>query len=154
MKRHPALVPLSQDHHQALVSALKLRRATAETAADAARAFREHWETGERLHFRIEEEVLLPAFAAYADPDHPVVVQVLLEHVAIRRDADRLTSEAPVELLHDLGARLSAHVELEERRLFPLIEETLPEDALVALGERLRAAEAAAQSRDGSATDA
>jgi len=154
VKRHPALVPLSQDHHQALVSALKLRRATAETAADAARAFREHWETGERLHFRIEEEVLLPAFAAHADPDHPVVVQVLLEHVAIRRDADRLASEAPVELLHDLGARLSAHVELEERRLFPLIEETLPEDALVALGERLRAAEAAAQSRDGSATDA
>ena len=144
MKRHPALVPLSQDHHQALVSALKLRRATAETAAGAARAFREHWETGERLHFRIEEEVLLPAFAAHADPDHPVVVRVLLDHVEIRRDADRLAAEAPLALLHDLGERLSAHVDLEERQLFPLIEETLTEAALSELGERLRAADAGA----------
>ncbi|MBX5443250.1 MAG: hemerythrin domain-containing protein, partial [Solirubrobacteraceae bacterium] len=37
----------------------------------------------------------------------------------------------------------AAHVDLEERELFPLVEATLPEDALAALGERLRAAEAA-----------
>jgi len=143
VKRHPALVPLSQDHHRALVSAQRLRRATAQTAAEAARAFREHWETGERVHFRVEEEVLLPAFAAHADPGHPVVVRVLLDHVAIRRDVDRLAAGVPLELLHDLGARLAAHVDLEERELFPLVEATLPEDALAALGERLRAAEAA-----------
>ncbi|HEY5343288.1 MAG TPA: hypothetical protein VIJ66_06465 [Solirubrobacteraceae bacterium] len=31
MKRHPALVPLSRDHHHALVIARSLRHATAET---------------------------------------------------------------------------------------------------------------------------
>ena len=31
MKRHPALVPLSREHHHALVIAQRLRRATVET---------------------------------------------------------------------------------------------------------------------------
>jgi hypothetical protein len=39
-------------------------------------------------------------------------------------------------LVHNLGARLARHVELEERKLFPFVEQTLPEDDLVALGER------------------
>jgi hypothetical protein len=34
MKRDPALISLSGDHHQALWVALRLRRATAETEAD------------------------------------------------------------------------------------------------------------------------
>ncbi len=69
MKRHPALAPLSRDHHHALVLARKLRRANAQDAADVSRAFLEHWMEEERLHFRLEEEVLLPAFAAYGDPN-------------------------------------------------------------------------------------
>jgi hypothetical protein len=34
MKRHPALVPLSHDHHQALVEARRLRRAPATLSID------------------------------------------------------------------------------------------------------------------------
>jgi hypothetical protein len=41
-------------------------------------------------------------------------------------------------LLHELGARLDDHVRLEEHELFPLVERTLPEPAMAALGERLR----------------
>ena len=94
MKRHPALAPLSRDHHHALVIARRLRRAGPEQAADAAAAFLEHWEAEERLHFRLEEEVLLPAYAAYGDLDHPAVVRTLLDHVLIRRDAERLAAGA------------------------------------------------------------
>jgi hypothetical protein len=90
MKRHPALALLSRDHHHALVLAQRLRRAGEQDAADAAAAFLDHWMEEERLHFRIEEEVLLPAYAAYGDPDHPAVVRTLVDHVRIRNDVERL----------------------------------------------------------------
>jgi hypothetical protein len=56
----------------------------------------------------------------------------------IRRDASRLDNAPSLEALHGLGARLADHVELEERELFPLIEQTVPEHDLSVLGERLR----------------
>jgi hemerythrin-like domain-containing protein len=138
MKRHPALAPLSRDHHHALVLAQRLRRAGQEDAGDAAAAFLEHWMEEERLHFRLEEEVLLPAYAAYGDPDHPAIVRTLLDHVRIRRDVERLAEGVDAEVLHEIGGRLADHVRLEENELFPLLEQTLPEAALTALGERLR----------------
>jgi hemerythrin-like domain-containing protein len=138
MKRHPALVPLSRDHHHVLVIARRLRHATTETAAETARAFLAHWDAEEKPHFRLEEELLLPAYAAHGAPEHPAVVRTLLDHMLIRRDADQLANAPQLELLHDLGARLTAHVELEERELFPLIEETIPEPELDTLGNRLR----------------
>lgn len=139
MKRHPSLVSLSHDHHHALMAAMGLRRATKETATEAAAAFLQQWETEERLHFRLEEEVLLPAYAEHSDLDDPVVARVLLDHVLIRRDAARVADAPTLELLHALGERLTAHVKLEEQQLFPLIESRLPEPALIALGERLQA---------------
>lgn len=138
MKRHPALAALSRDHHHALVLAQRLRRTGESDAADAAAAFLQHWTEEERLHFRLEEEVLLPAYAGYGDPDHPAIVRTLLDHVRIRRDVERLGDGTDLELLHELGARLADHVRLEENELFPLVERTLPEPALAALGERLR----------------
>jgi hemerythrin-like domain-containing protein len=39
-------------------------------------------------HFR-EEKVLLPAFARYGKQSHEAIVQMLVEHVHIRRLADR-----------------------------------------------------------------
>jgi hypothetical protein len=140
MKRHPALVPLSRDHHHALVIARRLRHATTQTAAETTRPFLAHWDVEQKQHFRLEEELLLPAYAAHGAPNHPAVLRMLLDHMLIRRDADRLADAPQLELLHDLGARLAARVELEERQLFPLIEQTIPEPELDALGDRLRVA--------------
>ncbi len=137
MKRHPALVPLSRDHHHALVIAQRLRNATVENAAETARAFLDHWDVEEKLHFRLEEELLLPAYAVHAEPDHPAIIRMLLDHIMIRRDAGQLAGTPPLELLHDLGARLADHVALEEHEVFPLIEATIPERELQALGEHL-----------------
>jgi hypothetical protein len=132
MKRHPALVPLSRDHHHALVIARQLRNATTQTASEATHAFLSHWDTEQKQHFRLEEELLLPAYAAHGAPDHPTVIRMLLDHMLIRRDAGQLANAPRLELLHDLG------VELEEHELFPLIEQTIPEPELDALGDRLR----------------
>ena len=56
----------------------------------------------------------------------------------IRRDAERLAATPSLELLHELGARLADHVQLEEHKLFALIEATIPDAELSALGDRLR----------------
>jgi hypothetical protein len=138
MKRHPALLPLSRDHHHALVIARRLRQATTQTAAETTAAFLTHWHSEEKRHFRVEEELLLPAYTAHGDPGHPAVHRMLDDHTVIRDDAERLTEAPSLELLHDLGSRLSAHVELEEHEVFPLVEVTIPEPDLTELGERLR----------------
>jgi hemerythrin-like domain-containing protein len=141
MKRHPALAFLSRDHHHTLVMARRLRRATGATGATATvllRDFREFWVTDEQLHFRAEEELLLPAYAAYGDPRDPAIVRMLVDHVLIRRDAHRLGCAPELDVLHELGARLKGHVALEEHAVFPLIEQALPEHELQALLERLQ----------------
>jgi hypothetical protein len=143
MKRDPALVSLSRDHHQALFVAQKLRRATTQTADEARAAFIAFWEGHGRAHFRLEEEVLLPAYAAFGDPHHPVVARVLCDHVAIRHRADALARDsAPaVADLHAAGDRLAEHVRLEERQLFPLVEDAMPAASLAAVAAELERAE-------------
>jgi hypothetical protein len=97
------MVPLSQDHHEALVGAQRL-----------------------------------PAYAPYGDVEHPAVTRTLTDHVPIRSAVASLGPGPDPALLHRLGAMLAFHVKLEERELFPLIEETMPPDALLRLGELLR----------------
>lgn len=129
MKRHAALAELSRDHHHALAVAQRLRRAAGGAgAADARERFLEYWESEGREHFREEEEILLPACAGFVDPHEPLVARVLSEHVRIRHHARELASSEhpPLELLHELGRQLGSHVRLEERELFPLIEDVMP----------------------------
>ncbi len=144
MKRDPALVSLSHDHHQALFVARALRRATRETSADDRALFLAYWNTHGRIHFRLEEEILLPAYAGYGVSHHPLVARALCDHVAIRQLAGELgrATTPSLSILRDLGIGLSDHVRLEERKLFPLIEKALPASALSELADALRQAEA------------
>jgi hypothetical protein len=139
MKRDPALTSLSRDHHQALRVAQQLRRADAQTADDARVSFLAYWREHGEAHFRVEEEVLLPAFAAHGDPHHPLVARALCDHVAIRQRADELTggSGAGPARLQELGQMLADHVRLEERQLFVLIEQTMPPEPLAAVAAAL-----------------
>src|SRR5436189_4030703 len=60
MKRHSALIPLSRDHHDGLVQAVRLRRAAADGDASArlaaAREFVEFFRNEERVHLRDEKK--------------------------------------------------------------------------------------------------
>ena len=91
----------------------------------------------EQTHFRIDEDIVLPGYAAHMDVAHPAVVRALLDHILIRRDAGRPADGAEIDLVHELGPRLTRHVALEGRELFSSVEQTLSEDEMVALGERL-----------------
>jgi len=132
MKRAEALAPLSRQHHQGLNVALKLKRADPAGAREARDAFVEFWAAEGREHFRAEEELLLPAFAQHAEPDHPAVVRMLVEHVDLRsRGAQVASAEEPdAGPLRELGERLERHIRHEERVVFPLIEDTVPGEEL------------------------
>jgi hypothetical protein len=141
MKRAEALQPLSRDHLKALLAAKRVVDADSAVAAGA--AFSRFWEL-ERDHFRLEEEILLPHWAAHAQVDVAGVQRMLGDHLAIRAGALRLAREAlSLDELHALGRRLHDHVRFEERRLFPMIESALDADALAQLGVALAAADAA-----------
>lgn len=134
MKRSEALAALSRDHHHALVIAQRLQRAGETTAADARQAFLDYWRADGQRHFREEEEILLPTYAGYGDPELPVVARVLIDHIRIRRLADEIaTGESPVAVLQRLGKQLAEHVRREERELFPAIEQALPEAEMARL---------------------
>jgi hemerythrin-like domain-containing protein len=142
MKRSAGLASLSRDHHQALVVAQTLRRATDANAAEARETFLAYWASHGRLHFRLEEELLLPAYAGHGDPHDPVVLRVLVEHALIRYHAAALAAApSPTsDALEQLGTELAAHVRLEERELFPLIERVMPAGELKSLAQALEAA--------------
>jgi iron-sulfur cluster repair protein YtfE (RIC family) len=144
MKRSDALVALSRDHHRGLVVALQLKRAEPGSAGRARQAFLSFFEGEGARHFRAEEELLLPAYARHAEPDAPAVVQVLVEHVELRRRAQDLAADpAPAHTdLRELGERLERHIRHEERVLFPLVEAALPPVELERLAAAMERAEA------------
>jgi iron-sulfur cluster repair protein YtfE (RIC family) len=138
VKRHSALEQLSRDHHLALVVAQRLRRAGPKSAEEARTSFLDYWHADGAEHFREEEEILLPAFAGYASPDQPVIARVLVDHVRIRRLADEIAESTPsLAILHRAGEELERHVRREERELFPLLEQALPDDELARLAALL-----------------
>ncbi len=145
MKRNPNLRKLSDDHHSGLVQARRLKRAAAgeEDAPETVRAFLRFWAEDTRLHFREEEEVLLAVFARHGgDPGSEPVREMVADHARIRGLVMKLDEESGVgevdpATLQEIGDRLEAHIRLEERRVFPLVEEALTDEALEEIGARL-----------------
>jgi len=147
MKRAPELRTLSEDHHHGLVHARRLRRTTeadeADSAVVVARGFLDFWQMDTALHFRKEEEVLLPVMARYGEAiSREPLVEMLEDHARIRGLVMQLSDEAiggnvRLETLHEIAERLEAHIRLEEGVVFPLIEESLSEAALTELTARL-----------------
>lgn len=152
MKRTPELRTLSEDHHHGLVQARRLRKAAegdqTTSAESTARDFLDFWQKDTALHFRKEEEVLLPVMARYGgDLSREPLVEMIEDHARIRGLVMQLSDEAMgghvrLETLHEIAERLEAHIRLEERVVFPLIEESLSEAALTELAARLEVREA------------
>ena len=150
MKRHPSLHALSEHHHHALVQALLIRRAASgkprqrrAALCRVARDYLRFWHTTGRLHFREEEEVLLPALARHVALDtEPAVMRMLAQHAAIRGGIEQLAAKLAANRnvepeLTALGQLLHDHVRLEENQVFPRIEAVLTENELRRLGRRL-----------------
>ena len=144
MKRHPALLPLSEDHHHELVQARRLLRA-ADAPADerlaAGAAYAEVFFTHTVDHFRREEDGVFPLYATYGDADDPLLARILREHMELHGLAHALRADVSAgavsaETLRALGTLLHDHVRLEERELFEAVQRVVPAAELDALERR------------------
>ena len=133
MKRHPALVSLSEDHHHELAHARRLLRAAGagpEERLAVASAYVDAFFTETVEHFRREEEILFPLYVRHAGST-PVLERILREHMQLHGLVRALRAQAaagdiPPEALKALGQLLHDHVRVEERQLFEAIERIVP----------------------------
>ena len=147
MKRHPAFVSLSQEHHDGLLLATRLQQGT--NALLRLWSHDLHWQAeyvvkffDDNLlqHFSVEEEIVFPVARQYLS-DHSGMVQKLIgQHEEMRTIVESL--RLPVEeklqsLLIQFGKILEAHIRIEEREFFPLCETQIPEDQILAMGKRI-----------------
>lgn len=137
-KRHEALLPLSRDHHHALVQARRLKDAAA--SADrkirirAADDFLNFYLGRALHHFREEEELFFPPATEFEEA-RPLVERAVMEHLNVHRLVGLLKAQLSAaavagELLGEISEVLRLHVRFEEDELFPLIERLVPSDRL------------------------
>ena len=132
-KRHPSLVPLSREHHHALLLAFRIRHGLPKTrqphdspqeqAVDTVRFFRESLTP----HFTAEADILFPAVRAMQPQTSPLLDQLLQEHTAMQELVNHIDQQPPAgsqltELLTSFGTLLERHIRCEERELFPVYE--------------------------------
>jgi molybdopterin-guanine dinucleotide biosynthesis protein A/hemerythrin-like domain-containing protein len=125
MKRDARLRTLSSEHHNALVLARALSRHAAAGTADAAvvRDLRARFERELQPHFRIEEQLLLPALRALGDD--ALADRVEGDHSALRAHLDA-AERGEAGHVASFAELLTEHVRFEERELFPSCEARLP----------------------------
>jgi hypothetical protein len=110
MKRHSALIPLSHDHHHALVEARRLRRAadSDEDPEPVAAAFADFFVAVNVPHFREEVETLFPLVADF-DEARPLVVEALPDHQRLHALVAELRRSSEVRrAMREIGELLEA----------------------------------------------
>lgn len=131
-KNNRHLIPLSWEHHYGLVLAQRIRLGLRKKADPAiiTSYFLHFWAQYIQPHFEAEERVLLPAMKA----DHPVMLRLEEEHKDIRALVDSLRKEVQAErlseLLQSFADKLTLHIRYEEKVVFPLAEEMIPEEMI------------------------
>jgi hypothetical protein len=157
LKRHAALIPLSRDHHFALMHALDLRRAAeaplraGRGATSVAEGFLAYFQEELIGHLADEEESLLPLTAAVCPRE---AERLMAEHEDLRERVAVLRQELqdgidPRRTMKAIGDVLHDHVRFEERLFFERLQEGLSADQLEAVGKSIDAHRAARGRRPG-----
>ena len=131
VKRSTELVPLSREHHEALVLARRAcepHRPHAEPAQLRSHILR-RWTEHFAPHFALEERVLFPALREAGAL--PAADEACAQHAHIRSLIEQMRGGDP-DALPAWGDALREHVKWEERTLFPLAERLLDLPALAA----------------------
>lgn len=137
LKRHPALVPLSQDHHFGLLLCWKIRTGlkkgvNTERIKDYLNYFfRKHLEK----HFQMEEEILF-TFLAKNDL---LRKDAESQHQFLRKLHENILDgfEEVDGGLKTFADELESHIRFEERILFPYMQTELLEKELVDFKNKL-----------------
>jgi hemerythrin-like domain-containing protein len=141
--RDPALIPLSQQHHNGLALCILTERALAAdrspaTIARLAQKAIDRYEIELSNHFGIEEELLFPLIERELGAT-PAVAELIADHRALEHMIDQMRSAPSVELLEGFWDLLRRHIRREENELFQDVQGRLPKDALAAAGKEIDA---------------
>lgn len=137
MKRHEALIPLSRDHHGALILAKLIQKGAPAykglpsdiegKAVYAVKFYHDELIT----HFLSEEKAVLDKIKGINEKLDALSDEILHEHQELRILFELLpASKRQEEHLDTLGYALEKHIRKEERELFPLIQESCSESLL------------------------
>lgn len=132
MKRAPALLGLSRDHHSGLVlarRAIKASRCDKDTAQAEWQSIIEIFRQDLEPHFIVEEETLLPALLAIGES--ALVERTLGEHDRLRA----LVLDTSAQSLAPFGDHLREHIRFEEQILFETAQKRLNAKALAMIAE-------------------
>lgn len=137
-------MPLSRDHHHALVLAREARGWLPEDTRDPLvfiAEVRRRFDAELEPHFAIEEHELVTRSVAHGEPLASLAARVVADHGALRSMVGSFDPPDLASQCAAFGARLEEHVRFEEREWFPALEEHLGTDALARLADALRPAE-------------
>jgi hemerythrin-like domain-containing protein len=143
MLRDPALIPLSQQHHNGLALCILTERgvagdASAENLAKLAQRIIDRYEIELTNHFGIEENTLFPAIRAELG-DVPAIEGLIADHRALEAMVDKMRVAPTAALLAEFCGLLRRHIRREENELFQDIQQRLTLETLAAVGKEIDA---------------
>lgn len=144
MKRHESLIPLSKQHHDALILGQLIKKDAPvykglPTSIEGKRKytlekFRDHLVP----HFEAEELILIPFILGSDKEVDEISQKVINQHKQISDLVEEIRNQNDVEdNLNRLGNLISEHVRLEERSLFQKIQNVFSENQLEKLAQQL-----------------
>lgn len=143
MKRHPALKYLSEDHHQALLLALLLKR-NAPTFLNLPNDLvgkmnyaKEMYHKELEHHFKDEEEFVFPFIMNKDSELDELINEIIDEHIILKEKIFSLNDNPKLsDQLNEIGIVLENHVRKEERILFEKTQQLLSEETLHQIKEK------------------
>jgi len=141
--RDPALIPLSQQHHNGLALCVLTERELASDRSDAAisrlaRRVIDRYEIELTNHFGIEEQLLFPLIEREIGR-MTLIDELVADHRSLEKLVDQLRAAPSADLLQSFCALLRGHIRREENDLFQDIQQRLPKEALASAGIEIEA---------------
>lgn len=123
IKRHSALLPLSQEHHHSLLLCWKIREGLKrDVLPERIKTYADwYWQTHLAPHFEAEEKYLFPILP----PDNENVKKALNDHQKIKRLFHK--NDELIKNLNRIEEELEKHIRFEERILFNEIQQAVAE---------------------------
>ena len=143
---YKSLFSIAHDHFHGLMVAEMIKEGSENIAGlpstpEAKARYTIHFYNQElENHFYIEEHILQPAVTGISIEIDEIFKEIVKDHHEIEEKVDALKDEKDlVRKLDSLGKSIEAHVQKEERVLFPKIQEILSEEELETLAGKLSA---------------
>lgn len=130
MKRHNALIPLSHDHHHGLLLSQLLKKnapkykGLPDDIEGKINYLDNAYKTELIPHFKNEEEILFPFVKGKNEKLDELISEVINQHIRIKQLFEEVkSSNDKITAMDKFAHQLDQHIRLEEREVFPLIQE-------------------------------